>query len=498
MSTGVLVRFVLSLLIGGGAALGVGALTSPSAVTSATGVGQAATYALTNPAGQQVDFAVAPADVTAEAPPVQLAPLPADQTLQLISYVQTNPTGGTAAAATRPAWWNAGQPRVPAISQFDGGPLANANCTMAAGAMLARLAFGIMTTGSQLRALQSDQEGGTSLVDLQAALDRGWGVRFFWGTLTPLQLRALLFAGAGAVVQGTYGEIPAELSLQAGFTEGHAIYLDGFRPPGPDGPAAYYVMDPLGQPWQGYRGAWWPADVIERFGLALGGGRIMAAWGFAGGIVPPDHPILPLDAYPTAAPAASPSAGRSPGGSPAALPTPTATPGSDPMPPGDQGQPPEEDGPGDTPPSGPVVPGGVLEAGVSKLVALFAHCTSEPIPPDCPGGLIGLITIQLTPTPPASPPPIDLHLLYATPVGPGVYQVIFESPPGAQPELWYWAAGTGGSIQPAVVEAALLAGQPVDVATVTVAPGTEFSFLATAVGDGIRAASPVGSLVIGQ
>jgi hypothetical protein len=64
-------------------------------------------------------------------------------------------------------------------------------------AMLARLGYGIVTTGSQLRALQPDQEGGTSLADLQVAIAK-WGVAFSQGAISPLQLRALLYAGAGA------------------------------------------------------------------------------------------------------------------------------------------------------------------------------------------------------------------------------------------------------------------------------------------------------------
>ena len=166
-------------------------------------------------------------------------------------------------AASRPAS-RASSP----ITQFDGGPLGNVNCTMASGAMLARLGYGIVTTGSQLRALQPDQEGGTSLADLQVAIKK-WGVAFNQGAISPLQLRALLYAGAGAVIQVNYGMIPVALRLQKNFTGGHAIYVDGFRPAGTDGPAAYFVIDPLGPTWAGYKGAWWPADVVEAAGARL-------------------------------------------------------------------------------------------------------------------------------------------------------------------------------------------------------------------------------------
>ena len=52
------------------------------------------------------------------------------------------------------------------ITQFDGGPFQGYDCTLASGAMLARLAFGVVTDGSILRTLQDDQDGGTGLSDL--------------------------------------------------------------------------------------------------------------------------------------------------------------------------------------------------------------------------------------------------------------------------------------------------------------------------------------------
>ena len=73
---------------------------------------------------------------------------------------------------------------------------------MAAGAMLARLGYGIVTTGSQLRSFQPDQDGGTSLGNLNQALQSGWELQFARGWLTPTELRALLWAGAGAVDPG--------------------------------------------------------------------------------------------------------------------------------------------------------------------------------------------------------------------------------------------------------------------------------------------------------
>jgi hypothetical protein len=53
-----------------------------------------------------------------------------------------------------------GFPRVRPITQFDGGPFQNANCTLAAGAMLARLGWGIVTTGSTLPRSSSTKPAG--------------------------------------------------------------------------------------------------------------------------------------------------------------------------------------------------------------------------------------------------------------------------------------------------------------------------------------------------
>ena len=498
---GFLLRFLVGAAFGAIVALGVGLATRPSGIASEAGFGQGSTFELSDSTGGRVDFAVAPT----AGPAATLAPQPATQTLQLVSYIKAKSSGATSGSVApgNAAWLNPGVPRVPAITQFDGGPLADVNCTMAAGAMLARLTFGVVTTGSQLRALQDDQEGGTSLVDLQTAVDRGWGVHFLWGNLTPVQLRALLFAGAGAEVVGQYGEIPVDLRLQKDFTAAHAIYLDAFRPATGSSPAAYYVIDPLGHPWEGYRGDWWPADVIERFGLALGGGRISAAWGFPGGEVPAHHPVLPPSAYPSPSPSgspvtspsapASPEGSPSPSATPSPSPTPAPTSSTDPMPTGDQGTPSDSDA-GTTPPTTPTAPVGIDKAGLSALIAIFAHCTTQPIPADCPAGILGLVTLPAGPSPqPLPTPPGLVNLRYLNPIGPGMYQVIFESPPNAKPDLWVWTSG--GAIKAAQVEDALLNGSPVEVGTVQVDPGTDFSLVATASGNGIRAASSVASVV---
>jgi hypothetical protein len=477
---GLITRFVLAAVIGLGGALGIGALTAPPA--SNVLPAPEADFQLTKDAGDQV----VPFGLTGipDQEPVTLQALPADATLQLVAYAEPGTEPDTS-GATRPAWLlPTGFPRVPPITQFDGGPLGNANCTMASGAMLARLGYGIVTTGSQLRALQPDQEGGTSLADLQVAIGK-WGVSFNQGAISPLQLRALLYAGAGAVLQVTYGTIPVALRLQKNFTGGHAIYLDGFRPAGTDGPAAYFVIDPLGPTWAGYKGAWWPANVVEAAALDFGGGTAYTAWAFPGGKAPKNPPALPASSYPesTLAPGATPT----PSGSLPPVELPSSEPSLAPPPAGDDP---------------PAVPDDwwqpswrdLLEGGV-VMSPVFTACIVDP-PAWCPGGIIGIWPAAATP-PPTLPPltPIGIDLLYANPIGGGLMQVIFEVPEGATPFLQFWNAGqASGPLQTAPsVEAALLGGKKVQVATFPIQQGANYNFVASTQALGIKAISQVGT-----
>ncbi|HLX34127.1 MAG TPA: hypothetical protein VKR30_02675 [Candidatus Limnocylindrales bacterium] len=474
----VLLRFVLSALVGAGVSIGAAAVTSPPPIVS------------TAHEGQPIDLQGLDFNLTAGTSPAPIAPLPASAAIQLTSYspgaVTTSPTGQVQAP-----WLNTSPPRVPQVSQFDGGPLQGSNCLMASGAMLARLAFGIVTTGSQLRSLQDVQQGGTSLEDLETAVGRGWGVSFFKGGLSPLQLRALIYAGAGAVVSGLYGEVPVDLRLSKDFTGGHAVYVDAFRPPGPDGPAAYYVMDPIGLPSAGYDGAWWPAEVVEQFALVhYGDNLIHAAWAFPGGAIPANHPVLPAGAYPTGS--EIPGQTYAPGQTP--TPAQTFSVGFNPVPPGNTTLP--TDPPtGDPPPHPPITPPLTFVSGAFDLEPGTTDCTVDPRPSACPAGVVGIVGVNGA-FPAGSSPPQSLDLLYANLVSPGEYQIVFTTPSGSTGDLQYW--GTGGALQNATVEPAVVGGQSVSVATVTVDPTASFSFVATAAGDATREMSPVGQLTVGQ
>ena len=480
---GLVTRFVLAAAIGLGGTLGVAALTAPP--TSNLLPGLETPFELTADTGDEV--AAFGLSAIPDETPVTLQALPDDAVLQLVSFVESD-QGTGAGENTRPSWLlPSGYPRVPPITQFDGGPLERSNCTMASGAMLARLGYGIVATGSQMRALQADREGGTSLADLALAFQK-YGVTLSRGAISPLQLRALLYAGAGAVLQVTYGAIPVSLRLQANFTGGHAIYLDGFRPAGLDGPAAYYVVDPLGPTWAGYKGTWWPADIVEAAALGFGGGKAFTAWAFPGGAAPANPAPLPPDAFPGVTPA--PGVTPGPSESPTEIPSAPPLPASDPSLP----VPPAGDDPPAVPPGGGTPDlGGIFQGGIDLRPSL-AVCIVNP-PAWCPDGIIGFWpkAVPLVTLPPLQL--VDIGLLFANPIGGGLMQVVFNIPDGSTPFLQFWNADQGsGPLKTAPsIEAALLNGAKVQVATFPIELGVNYNFVASAQALGIKAISQVGT-----
>jgi hypothetical protein len=391
-----------------------------------------------------------------------------------------------------------GFPRIDPVTQFDGGPFQGANCTLASGSMLARLAFGIVTNGSVLRTLQDDQDGGTGLNDLKAALARGYGVSAPIGLLRPQQLKDLLASGYGAVIQGIYGEIPAGLRLQKDFTGGHAIYLDGYYPGNAKRgiPEAYYVIDPLGRPHSGYKGEWWPASIVDAFGTAFGGGRIPAMWAFPPGGVPPDvvgPDVLPIpaDSSGTHSPGstANPSASAPPSLNPDATPTPAPT-GFLPVEPGDI------DLEVANPPAPPVA-GGLKD---SVLVTpVFDICIVSPSLPGCPTGIEAIF-------PAGDPPLLQLQL------GPTVNVLFVDSDrankaivgftvdPPTTSDVKFWVQGESpANVHTATsITSVTLFGTPMVLAELDVQAATTYNFQAVA-GNGIFAGSSgIGSFTTGS
>ena len=163
--------FVLSTAVGVAVVVGGAALLRPS--SPATPI----TIAGLN--GDPIEFALQKGD------PKPVDKLPAKSTIQLASFKKATEVGAPILNGRAP-WWNLAVPRIRPISQYDNGPLERVNCVMASGAMLAALAYGIVTTGSRLRALQDDQEGATNWTDLEHAMQNGYGVHFLKGSLTPL------------------------------------------------------------------------------------------------------------------------------------------------------------------------------------------------------------------------------------------------------------------------------------------------------------------------
>jgi len=372
-----------------------------------------------------------------------------------------------------------GFPRVPPITQFDGGPFQNANCTLASGAMLARLGFGIVTSGSVLRTLQDDQEGGTGLDDLAVALWRGYGVSFPAGSIRTQQLTDLLAAGYGAVVQGDYSKVPESIRLQASFTGTHAIYLDGYYPgdPAKGKPAAYYVIDPLGRPKLGYQGDWWPKSIVDEFATSFGGGRVVAMWGFPPGGTPPD--VVGADVLPI------PSSGGGGGGGP----TPSLPPGATPEP---TLPPPPE--PGDVGPVTPVPNPGLEAATIGDIVVdpVLTICLLNPVPPGCPSGIPGKFTVdvpviqfKLGPT---------VKIVFVDSDRPNIAIVGFTVDPPAPATVHFWQAdGTPPTIgSPSSMSSINLFGTTVLLARLDVLASTTYRFQAVAGSGLFSGQSPIG------
>ncbi|MEI7744664.1 MAG: hypothetical protein WCK58_13065 [Chloroflexota bacterium] len=391
--------------------------------------------------------------------------------------------GGTGNGTTAKIVNPTGFPRIPPITQFDGGPFQGANCTLASGSMLARLTFGIVTSGSTLRPLQDDQEGGTGLNDLATALWRGYGVSLDYGMITPATLKRLLAAGYGAVIQGMYGEIPAGLRLQRSFTGGHSIYVDGYYPGNASKgiPEAYYVIDPIGRPRSGYEGDWWPASVVDRFTLALSGGdRLYAMWGFPPGGSPPEvvgPDVLPIPPDPSG-PAGTPE--------PGATPTPT---------------PPAEAGDADLPPPpAPLLPpvvGGAM--GGLDLSPFFDICLITPAPAGCPTGLEAVFDVRADVLAALAPGPTVTVLFVDSPQA-NTAIVGFTVDPPATADVKFWEQGSAsGSVQHASsMTSADLFGQTVLLARLDVRAATSYAFQAVA-GDGLIAGtSDVGTFSTGS
>lgn len=434
------------------------------------------------PGGSPVPVAF---DVEPSGSPVPLESLaPADLTAAADSLLGAEP-----AVYKNPS----GFPRVAPISQFDGGPFQGANCTLTSGAMLARLAAGVVTSGSSLRTLQDDQDGGTDLNDLNQALWRGFGLSYPTGYLRPEQLKNLLAKGYGAVIQGDYSKIPRALRLQKDFLGGHAIYLDGYYPGNPDKgiPEAYYVIDPLGRPHSGYEGDWWPATVVDDFATAFGGGHIPAMWAYPPGGVPPE--VVGPDVLPI------PDGGGGGGGGPTVTPEPGVTPA-----PGESASPsvPPVIEPGDVPPLTPAVDtplGDEPDLGGVILIPILSICLLDPPPAGCPTGVPATFTFESTPVLELAPGP-DVGVLFVDSDRPNLAIVGFTVDPPGPANVQFWEHdGSPATIgTPTAMSSMTLFGTTVQLAQLDVLASTTYDFQVTAGGGLSVTSSPVGQFTTGD
>ena len=495
--------FAVSMLVGGFVASV--AVNASSSTGPQTTVGNAPAYLLAGPdtpSGTNVPVAF---NATPSGSPAALPTLSPKQ-LQ---------AAAKALIGAKPAKWvnPTGFARITPITQFDNGPLQNFNCTMASGAMLARLASGIVTNGSTLRSLQAKQVGGTNLNDLAQALWHGYGVAYHYGLVKQESLKSLLKAGYGAVVQGIYGQVPIQLRLQKDFTGGHAIYLDGYYPgdPAHNIPEAYYVVDPLGHPYAGYEGDWWPAAAVDRFLSAFSGtDRASAMWAYPPGgkppaVVNPDVLPMPPDPPPTEAPSASPSSSSSPSSSASESPSPspsaTESPSASPSP-GPPGSIPPYTGPifvGDEPVYSAIL--AEIQAardGAVQFAPFLDVCLRDPKPPGCPTGFEATVTLHLPPAAIISPGP-SISVLFVDAPTSNMAIVGYTVDPATTSDVQFWEVG----LSPASVHSAsamtttVIDGQTVVLARLDVAANTEYQFQVAAGSGTAAAVSPVGDFTSG-
>ena len=134
-------------------------------------------------------------------------------------------------------------------------------------------------------------------------------------------------------------------------------------------------------------------------------------------------------------------------------------------------------------------------SGGTVLSPIWTACIVDPAP-WCPGGIIGIWPSEAT-APPTLPPfdVIDVNLLFADAIGGNLMRVIFDVPDGATPFLQFWNADdTSGPLMSAPsIEAAILDGEKVQVATFPIAQGIDYNFVASAQALGLNAISAVGT-----
>lgn len=150
-------------------------------------------------------------------------------------------------------------------------PLGSANCTCYSGAMAGdyHTCGSKRPTGKRVRELTGDKLGGTTLLQVDAALNVGWGInldtRIGGYRLTWNEFQQKIAAGRGAILQGGYSAIQyTRFSGSRTFGGNHAIFV----------PPRFKAMDPLADGRRDgiykYHGEIYPLSLLKDFA-----GRLM-------------------------------------------------------------------------------------------------------------------------------------------------------------------------------------------------------------------------------
>ncbi len=169
------------------------------------------------------------------------------------------------------------------INSYD--PLGSLNCTCYSGAMAGdyHTCGGKRPTGKRVRELTGDRSGGTTLPQVDYALNKGWAInldtRIGSARLTWSEFEAKINSGRAAILQGSYKVIaPTRFSGSPTFTGNHALLVL----------PNWIAMDPLCDGRRPgiykYHGEAYPKDLLKRFagelvlntryGTKLGYGRV--------------------------------------------------------------------------------------------------------------------------------------------------------------------------------------------------------------------------------
>lgn len=119
LNRGLVARFLVSALVGTAVVVTGAFVLNRIGPAAASVLPSAESIDLVDPSGVPVEFDVRPGD------PEPLPALPATATIQLASYEEPAATEGPSGSPSpgRAQWWSDTLPRVPPVTQFDGGPL---------------------------------------------------------------------------------------------------------------------------------------------------------------------------------------------------------------------------------------------------------------------------------------------------------------------------------------------------------------------------------------